>query len=84
MSEKLFASYNRKRQFIGGKTCCVPLCFNNTREDAEKELTFYTFPKDDAERSLDARTLCDALLVSTLLDDVLLAFGVVFRESVKF
>ena len=58
--------------------CCVPLCFNNTREDAEKELKFYTFPKDDGKRR--AWTLEH----SVMLCDVMLAFGVLFLESVKF
>ena len=50
MVEELFASYGRKQRCRGGETCCVPLCFNNTREDAEKGLKSYTFPRDDAER----------------------------------
>nr|XP_005992852.1 PREDICTED: THAP domain-containing protein 11 [Latimeria chalumnae] len=33
-----------------GFTCCVPGCYNNSHRD--KELHFYTFPKDESQRSL--------------------------------
>lgn len=33
-----------------GFTCCVPGCYNNSHRD--RELRFYTFPKDPAQREL--------------------------------
>ncbi|KPP76273.1 THAP domain-containing protein 11-like [Scleropages formosus] len=33
-----------------GFTCCVPGCYNNSHRD--RELRFYTFPKDTAQREI--------------------------------
>ena len=50
MSDELFASAGRRRSTRGGETCCVPNCYNNTRED--RGLTFYTFPRDSSKRDV--------------------------------
>uniref|UniRef100_A0A1A8J7W4 THAP domain-containing protein 11 n=2 Tax=Nothobranchius kuhntae TaxID=321403 RepID=A0A1A8J7W4_NOTKU len=41
-----------------GFTCCVPGCYNNSHRD--KELRFYTFPKDNALRELWLRNISRA------------------------
>uniref|UniRef100_A0A8C9RIF8 THAP domain-containing protein 11 n=1 Tax=Scleropages formosus TaxID=113540 RepID=A0A8C9RIF8_SCLFO len=33
-----------------GFTCCVPGCYNNSHRD--RDLRFYTFPKDTAQREI--------------------------------
>ena len=46
---ELFAAAGRRRRTVGGITCCVPLCYNNTAED--RHLKFHCFPRDARLRS---------------------------------
>ena len=48
---ELFAAPGRDRNTVGGVTCCVPGCFNNTFEDARK-VSFHKFPDDTHQRRL--------------------------------
>uniref|UniRef100_A0A8C4AAR7 THAP domain-containing protein 11 n=1 Tax=Denticeps clupeoides TaxID=299321 RepID=A0A8C4AAR7_9TELE len=41
-----------------GFTCCVPGCYSNSHRD--RELRFYTFPKDPAQRDLWLRNVSRA------------------------
>ena len=47
----LFAKRFRSRRTRGGTTCCVPGCYNNSKEDAGR-VSFYRFPLDRAGRLL--------------------------------
>ena len=44
----LFAAHGRDRETVGGVTCCVPGCYNNTYEDAKK-IKFHKFPQDASQ-----------------------------------
>lgn len=41
---------NRNGVVMPGFTCCVPGCYNNSHRD--RELRFYTFPKDPTQREI--------------------------------
>eukprot|EP00118_Oscarella_pearsei_P014440 m.123620 g.123620 ORF g.123620 m.123620 type:complete len:392 (+) comp37824_c0_seq3:479-1654(+) len=47
-NESLFASKGRPRLTRGGDTCCIPGCYNSTRED--RHLKFHSLPKHPAKR----------------------------------
>ena len=44
-AENLHGTVNSKTLDRGGFTCCVPLCYNNSKRN--KDLSFYVIPKDD-------------------------------------
>ena len=50
-SNWLFAPHRRKRQTVGGTTCCVPGCYNNTKEDAQR-MSFYQIPLQGSVRKV--------------------------------
>ncbi|XP_020898606.1 uncharacterized protein LOC110237362 [Exaiptasia diaphana] len=45
------AEANVQRKIVGGFSCCVPGCFNNSKKDKGR-LSFYVIPKDNELRKL--------------------------------
>ena len=59
----LFAAHGRDRETVGGVTCCVPGCYNNTYEDAKKR-KFHKFPQDASQCRLSCRQYLELILWS--------------------